>query len=390
MRIFYFARINISIEDAGTRHVFEFCRQFARMGHEVVLFVPDLGVRRPLDGVSFVHVPVLVRKPAFTFFSFHVFLFFFFLYHYFKRRPDVVYTRHQQMEWLTTWLRRVLGFTYAVEINGLSAVELKLKGVSAWIVEATRIMERFCFRLPDLLVVPTTRIGSYLRENYGLKEKRFLAASNGANPQSCRPMDQRICREKLKLAPDGRYLLFMGSFKKWHGIVEVVRIMPELVKNDPDIRLLVVGDGELRPVIENIIREEGLRDRVLLYGFVPFEDVPVYINAADICLAPFFDERSDVTGLSPLKMFDYMACGKPVVSSAVGGLGEFFKTYRIGEAVDSKDPHSWAPVIARLLRDPVRLREYGENGRKAVLSEFNWESICKKIEKALDAVRRAA
>ena len=59
MKIFYLARINIATEDASTRHVFEFCRQFAGMGHEVILFVPDLGERRELEGVRFVHVPVV-------------------------------------------------------------------------------------------------------------------------------------------------------------------------------------------------------------------------------------------------------------------------------------------------------------------------------------------
>jgi hypothetical protein len=55
MKIFYLARINTATEDASTRHVFEFCRQFARMGHEVVLFVPNLGEKRELPGVRLIH-----------------------------------------------------------------------------------------------------------------------------------------------------------------------------------------------------------------------------------------------------------------------------------------------------------------------------------------------
>ncbi len=386
MRIFYFARIDLSVEDASARHVLEFCRQFARSGHEVFLFVPGLGHRRALEGVTFVHVPVAIRKSAVTFFSFYFFLFFYFLYYYFRRKPDVVYTRHQQMEWLVSWLKFPLGFVYAIEVNGLSLVELKLNSAPAWIVEVTRLMESFCFRLPDLLVVPTVQIRDRLCQSYGLDPDRFLAVSNGTDPGVCRPMDPKVCREKLGLDPDGRYLLFMGSFKKWHGILEIIRIMPELARDYPDLCLLAVGDGELLREAENLIGELGLHSRVIFFGKKPYDEVPVYINAADICLAPFFDERSHLTGLSPLKIFDYMACARPVVTRAVGGLEELFGTHGVGEAVPSDDPRSWAPVIGRLLDDPERMREYGENGRKAVMNEFNWKSICGKIEKTLESV----
>ena len=81
MKIFYLARINTATEDASTRHVFEFCRQFARMGHEVVLFVPGLGERRELEGVRFVHVPVVCKNSGVTFFSFYLSLFFILSWH---------------------------------------------------------------------------------------------------------------------------------------------------------------------------------------------------------------------------------------------------------------------------------------------------------------------
>ena len=77
MRVFYFARVDGAGEEAGARHVFEFCRHFAALGHAVTLFLPDLGKRRALESVSLVYVPVLIRRPAFTFFSFYFILFFF-------------------------------------------------------------------------------------------------------------------------------------------------------------------------------------------------------------------------------------------------------------------------------------------------------------------------
>ncbi len=95
MRIFYFSRIDIGVNDASTRHVFETCKQFVSMGHETLLFVPNMGSNRQLPGVSIIQVPVLIRKSAFTYFSFHAFLFLYLLFHCLKNKPDAVYTRQQ-------------------------------------------------------------------------------------------------------------------------------------------------------------------------------------------------------------------------------------------------------------------------------------------------------
>lgn len=386
MRIYYFARIDISVEDASTRHVFEFCRHFARLGHQVDLFVPDMGGRRELAGVSFIHVPVLIRKPAVTFFSFYFFLFFSFLRNYFKAKPDVVYTRHQQMEWLVTWLRFILGFTYVIEINGLTTVELVINSASSWIIDIVRVLESCVLRLPDRIVTSSVRIRDALCRDYNLKAEHFLVVSNGADPQNFRPMERKACRQKLGLDVDGVYLIFTGSFKKWHGLELIVRIMPELLKAHPGIRLLVVGEGAGRRLLEKIISDSGLEKQVFLLGKKSFAEMPYYIGAGDICLAPYGDDQLNQSGISPLKLFEYMACERPVIANPVGGLDILFQTYNIGVLVSPNSPQAWKESIESLINDPQRGAEYGRNGRSAVLREFNWETICKKIEKELQAI----
>ncbi len=84
-----------------------------------------------------------------------------------------------------------------------------------------------------------------------------------------------------------------------------------------------------------------------------------------------------------MKHFEHMACAKPVVGSGIGGLDKFFATYGIGEAVSSMDAKVWGPVILQLINDPQRMKACGANGRKAVLDEFNWIVITKKISDRL-------
>lgn len=386
MRIFYFARIDIGVDDANTRHVFETCRQFASIGHETLLFVPDMGAHRELPGVSIIKVPVLIRKSAVSYFTFHAFLFFYLLYHCLKNKPDAVYTRHQMLEWWATWLKVVFGFRYAIEVNGLSLVELKFSRASSWIVSVTRFFEWICFRLPDFWVVPTVQIRDFLCREYSLDPNLFMVISNGADSEVFYPMDQASCRSQLGLQSDAKYLIFMGGFRMWHGILDLIEIMPALLSNDSSIRLLLVGEGELTAGLRTRVGELGLGEQVVFCGQRPLNEIPVYINAADICLAPFFDERSPFTGLSPLKLFEYMACAKPVVASAIGGLDQFFERYDIGESVSSMDVRAWVPAILGLIGEPVRMKVCGENGRQAVLDKFNWQTISRMISDRLSGL----
>jgi len=379
MRIFYFARIDIEANDAGARHVLETCKQFSAIGHETLLFVPDLGSTRKLPGVKIIQVPILLRKPAFTYFSFHAVLFFYLLYHCLKNKPDAVYTRLQPLEWWATWLKIIFRFRYAIEVNGLPLVELKINQAPRWTRSVTRILEWICYRFPDFWVVPTTQIRDFLCKEYGLDPKLFLVVSNGADAEVFYPMDQMSCRSQLELDVNATYLLFMGGFSKWHGILELIEMLPDLVRSNSNIKLLLVGEGQLTAGLRARVSERGLEQNVIFCGRRPLAEMPALINAADICLAPFFDERSPITGLSPLKLFEYMACGKPIVASALGGLDEIFQAHDMGEVVSSLDPKMWTDVILTLLNDPERMKSCGENGRKAVIEKFNWRSISENI-----------
>jgi glycosyltransferase involved in cell wall biosynthesis len=383
MKIFYLARIDTATEDASTRHVFEFCRQFARMGHEVVLFVPNLGEKRKLPGVRLIHVPVICKKSAVTFFSFYLSLFFILSFHCLKFRPDVVYTRIQTMEWMATLLKCVFPFKYVVEVNGLAPVEMKINSVSgAWITFVT-LMERIIYKLSDQVVVPSVLIRDYLCRNYGVREDSVLVVSNGANPEFSRPMDKTECRRQLGLPLEGNFLVFVGSLKQWHGIDRLVPLMPSLVKEIPDLHLLIVGDGEKREGLKQWVNEKQMSQNVILAGRVPFEKVPIYINAGDICLAPYFEEGLNETGISPLKIFEYMACGRPIITNPVGGLDALFREHEIGVMIHSMNPQDWEVPIRTLLKDPEKMKVLGDNGYQAVQTHFSWEAICKKIENAL-------
>ena len=131
-----------------------------------------------------------------------------------------------------------------------------------------------------------------------------------------------------------------------------------------------------------MVADNHLNERVTLFGEKAFEEVPYYINAADICLGSFIDKP----GISPLKIYDYMACEKPIVSNAVGGMEDLFQAHKVGLLVESQEPEAWVKPITTLIENPELAREFGRNGRQSVLKEFNWKSICERIAKILDSL----
>jgi len=159
-------------------------------------------------------------------------------------------------------------------------------------------------------------------------------------------------------------------------------VLPELQRFFPGIHLLIVGDGPRRPHLEKIIAEMDLSGRVTLAGKMPYEEVATYVNAADIGLGCFVEKP----GISPLKIFDYMGCGKPIVADGVGGVEELILQYDLGVLVESQEARAWVKPILELLRNPERMRRYGENGRRAVLEKFSWRAITENVANQLVAM----
>ena len=104
-------------------------------------------------------------------------------------------------------------------------------------------------------------------------------------------------------------MCFVGHLAAWQGVEFLIYASPLILGKCPEIRFLVVGDGVMRDKLLELVSEFGLADKFVFTGRVPYECVPLYINAADVCVAPFIRERNSKIGLSALKTYEYLACG---------------------------------------------------------------------------------
>jgi glycosyltransferase involved in cell wall biosynthesis len=146
---------------------------------------------------------------------------------------------------------------------------------------------------------------------------------------------------------------------------------------DSDLRLLLVGDGEKKKSLEETVRKLHLSDAVIFTGKVPHEDIPAHIAVMDVAVIPY--PPLDPFYFSPLKLFECMAVGRPVVAAALGQITEVVEHGKTGWLYPAGDIDKLAEGIHTLLHRPEFAARIGNSARQAVLSRYTWRAVTGEV-----------
>jgi len=349
---------------------------------DVVMFAPgQKSVDRSLTGIKY--VPVIDNKylvqPSYEFI-----LSFYLLYSCITKRPDVLYLRQNSFPFFPIILCKALKIPSIVEVNGLVLDELKVNPDSksfAYRVFSYLALrsEKLNYRYCDRIVSVTDKLKYELVRLYSIPEEKIFVINNGANTDLFKPMDQKQTKAKIGLEDSKRYVCFVGHLAGWQGVEFLIHASPFILEKFPDVRFLVVGDGVMKDKLIEMATELELSDKFVFTGRVPYESVPLYINASDICVAPFIMERNSKIGLSALKTYEYLACGKPIVASSIPGVKDLIESSGGGISVTPENPEEFAAAVVKLLSDKNTRTLMGEKGRKYVLKNHSWNGVARKI-----------
>ncbi len=242
-----------------------------------------------------------------------------------------------------------------------------------------RWRERLCQRA-DLIVTPTATIlppqtpaGKIVEIEWGADTERFRPDATGALPFT---------------RPFGTLAVFAGAFRSWHGAIHLVRAIRDLQQRRVnDLGAVFIGDG---PELAHVRAEAGAMDDVVFTGAIEHERMPACLAAADIGVAPFDVGAHGPLSLgfywSPLKMFEYMAVGLPVVAPALDRIGALVGHEREGVLYDPARPQALADALARL-RDPSLRAQLGAAARARAIREYSWKTHCGALGEAIEKVR---
>jgi glycosyltransferase involved in cell wall biosynthesis len=214
------------------------------------------------------------------------------------------------------------------------------------------------------------------------EDRRKMIEVEGVDPDTIRlipngipdpePGDGAAVRHELGIGKDAPVIGVVCELRAQKALEVLFASAARLRQEFPELRVLVAGDGPERANLEQEARRLDLDGTVQLLGIR--RDVPALLDALDVAVL-----SSDYEG-SPLSVMEYMAAGKPVVSTRVGGVPELVQDGVHGLLVEPRDPDALARAIRRLLLDPAEATRLGEHGRERQQRELSLDAMVRKIE----------
>jgi glycosyltransferase involved in cell wall biosynthesis len=182
-------------------------------------------------------------------------------------------------------------------------------------------------------------------------------------------------RERLQLAADSQLLLTVGRLVKRKGVAWFIAgVLPELVKQFPNLIYLVVGEGPNRPEIEEAIAKTKLTNHVRLLGRVKDDLYEAAYNGADIFVMPNVPVPNNIEGFG-LVVLEAALCELPVVGAETEGIQDAVANGKNGILVPVQDVRAFNHYISHFLSNPADAKAFGKHSRIFTLDNYQWDSI---------------
>ena len=381
LRILFSSTSDLSRPGAERTHVVSIVNGFARLSHSVHLLVRSLGdlaLHKNVKVTEFDWNDKLLRIPLWRLTVVASRLIMRISRILREDRINLVYERHNDFD-LGVSIAGRFGIPSILELNGIWELEARMNGMSEdsirkfvrW--ENSRISEATA-----AVAVSPTIFSHYDALRIRLGGLHFVP--NGVDTTHFSPIAPDGARTQLGIRAS-HVISFVGDFRKHHGLEFLIESMPEIVRRFPGVLLLVVGDnmksspklGPTRDSLRKLAYSLEVEGHCWFPGRV--EDPRRYIGASDLCVAPWTVDECE----RGLKLFEYMACGRPVVSTSISDLPYFIEERGIGKVVPPQNSQALADAICSMLDDPEGLETMGIRARELATNEHSWSKAVRQI-----------
>jgi glycosyltransferase involved in cell wall biosynthesis len=299
-------------------------------------------------------------------------------------RPDLIYQRHTAFNVSGAILSRVLGLPLVLEFNSSEVWKGRYWG-GLRLARAAERVERINLQGADRLIVVSRTLRDELLAK-GVPATRIVVNPNGVDPTVFRPDlgGQRI-RQRIGAGTDV-LVGFSGTFGVWHGIPTLARAITLVLRARPDARWLLLGDGPLRPLVDQALADAEIAGRVALVGMRPHAEMPEYLAACDVLVSPHGKQADggEFFG-SPTKLYEYMATGRAIVASRIGQIAEVLTDEASALLVPPDDAESLASAIVRLVDDGCLRSRLGKAARVAAEAHHTWRQNAERVLACFEA-----
>ncbi len=253
--------------------------------------------------------------------------------------------------------------------------------VEKYMSNFVRKMEKESYPKLDLVIANTPFMKTWAEE-MGAKNVIVIPQGVDTNIMKNLPKDKEL-QKKYNINDNDKVVMYLGSILSHSGLDVIFNDMGKILKEIPEFKLLVVGDGPDLERLKQQSKRLEIYEKIIFTGFVPYKEVPRFCSLADLCINPFrmdgkyaFNDK-----LTPVKFFDFLSCGKPVLATPLQGtLYDFPKESNtiIYESLDL-----FTGKMIELLKNDS-LDEIGQRGREFVGKNFTWDSVTRKMLSEFD------
>ncbi|MEX1211399.1 MAG: glycosyltransferase [Balneolaceae bacterium] len=299
-----------------------------------------------------------------------------------KEKPDVLFAR-SNFGILLVILTRFFNTYLIFEVHSDFKDESKILYRNNYILKKISLIVNYIsiisYKNSDGIIFNNPDLENYFISEYSLQEISTISIYNGSNIEEFYPENRFKVRKKLchEIKENDLLFVFTGSVSQWHGVEYLINTFIELkeIFNERNLLLYIVGGGsnQYRLSLKNQYSSEA--------GITFIDEVSTniardYINASDVCMLPVAKIR--VSQGSPLKLYDYIACGRPVITqSNINGYSDVINKYELGIDVDFYTPDKAASLIVKFLKK-TDLNNLGNKNREKAINNLSWEKVIHK------------
>lgn len=275
---------------------------------------------------------------------------------------------------------RWLGFSYILWAYGYEFAKF----------EANPLVRRLYIKIYEnsLFVVAIT---NFVRERlirFGVDPKKIVVIKPGTEPLKYYPVKVNSDFRRLYNLENKRIIMSVGRLIERKGIDMTIRALKNVREAFADTVYLVVGEGPFKKQLEALSSRLGLRDAVRFVGRVSDNELLNFYNLCDLFIMPSrtLYDKGDIEGFG-IVFLEAGACEKPVIGGLGGGMSEAIENGITGLLVNSSDPKEVSDAIIKIVSDPNYARFLGENGRRRVIEELNWERAVRLFHNYMTSVK---
>jgi glycosyltransferase involved in cell wall biosynthesis len=220
----------------------------------------------------------------------------------------------------------------------------------------------------------------------GAKEKNVEYFPLGIDPDVFKPMvkDQQLAHD-LGISENDKVILFVGTIYEFSGLENIIKKFENLKNKINGVKFLIVGGGPDFEKIKSLINKKKLGTDIILTNFKPQHEIPKFISLADVCINPF--EINKITdSIIPVKIFEYLGCGKPVLSTPLKGTMELLSQEDFGIIYSPFD--MFVENLSNLLENTEKLEELSNKGLDYIVKNHDWNILADLLLKKFENLRK--